>query len=196
MSRPVRTSAATTGVWVGIATISMSFAAYTSAMIVRQGAAEDWQHFKLPSLLLVDTLLLIASSGTLEGARRTSRGGEHAAEKDVIPLPAASPPERLWLLLTLALGLLFLAGQLLAWRTLARQGLYLSTNPSSAFFYILTALHGLHLLGGIGALGYACLRVGRRVTADARRVIDAVSLYWHFMAVLWLYLLLVLAVWI
>ena len=98
-----------------------------------------------------------------------------------------------WLYGTLGLGLVFVAGQLLAWRALAAQGLFLATSPSSAFFYVLTAGHGLHLLGGVAALAYVARRVrsaGRPVHSTAVR---AATTYWHFMDGLWLYLLLVLA---
>ena len=80
-----------------------------------------------------------------------------------------------------------------AWRDLAAQGLFLATNPSSSFFYVLTALHALHLLGGVTALGYVlgCLRAATAWPPMA--ALDAASLYWHFMGVLWLYLLVVLA---
>jgi cytochrome c oxidase subunit III len=167
-------SPARTGVWIGIAAITMSFAAYTSALIVRQGAAPDWQHFRLPPILYLNTLLLLASSGTLELGRRRSRGGS-------------------WLSLTLGLGLLFVAGQVLAWRDLASQGLFLATNPSSAFFYVFTALHALHLLGGVLALGYILGRLHSSTAGPPVAALDAISLYWHFMGVLWLYLLFVLA---
>jgi cytochrome c oxidase subunit III len=100
-----------------------------------------------------------------------------------------------WLRLTLGLGLLFIGGQVLAWRDLAAQGLFLATNPSSAFFYVFTALHALHLLGGIAALGYVLIRLHRSATWPSAGALDATSLYWHFMDVLWLYLLVVLAVW-
>ena len=95
-----------------------------------------------------------------------------------------------WLSITLALGLLFVVGQVLAWRSLAAQGLFLSTSPSSAFFYVFTALHGTHLLGGVVALAVV---LGRATRAQAvAGALDAAALYWHFMAVLWLYLLLLL----
>jgi cytochrome c oxidase subunit 3 len=170
-------------VWIGIAAITMSFAAYTSALVVRQGAAPDWRHFRLPPILYFNTLLLLASSATLElGRRRISREAAPRTASELVH----------WLLLTLGLGLLFIAGQVSAWRNLAAQGLFLSTNPSSAFFYVLTALHALHLLGGIIALGYVLGRL--RSTAGPPIVaLDAVALYWHFMGVLWLYLMLVLA---
>jgi cytochrome c oxidase subunit 3 len=179
-------SSARTGVWVGIAAIAMSFAAYTSALMVRQAGAPDWRHFRLPPILYLNTALLLASSGTLATARRRLL----RAPPDAVSRGAD------WLVVTLALGLLFLAGQIAAWRDLAAQGLYLATNPSSAFFYVFTALHGLHLLGGIVALGWLVRRVqraGPRPLAALHAALDATALYWHFMDVLWLYLLLILA---
>ena len=184
-------SPARTGVWIGIATITMSFAAYTSAMVVRQGSGGDWQHFRLPAILYLNTVLLLASSGTLEfGHRRVQWSWLHAASDAGVD-PRATPRGTAWLYGTLALGLLFIAGQVLAWRDLAAQGLFLATNPSSGFFYILTALHALHLLGGVAGLGYV---LGRLHRSRSRPVaaLGAASLYWHFMDVLWLYLLLVL----
>lgn len=172
-------SPARTGVWIGIAAVTMSFAAYTSALIVRQGATPDWQHFKLPLILYPNTLLLLASSATLERGRRTISTSQGQA----------------WLVLTLGLGLLFIAGQVVAWRDLAVQGLFLDTNPSSSFFYIFTALHALHLLGGITALGYVLTRIYRSAAGPPVGALDATSLYWHFMDVLWLYLLAVLVLW-
>jgi cytochrome c oxidase subunit 3 len=190
MAKP-RTSATNTGVWVGIATISMSFAAYTSAMVVRRGAGADWQHFPMPPILYLNTLILLASSVTLEiGRRRLIR----QASSDPAVVPLRPPPEQLWFLLTLALGGLFVVGQLLAWRILAREGLYLATNPSSAFFYVFTALHAVHLLGGIAALTYGVRRSSRAATPAVARTFSAIALYWHFMGVLWCYLLVVLRV--
>lgn len=177
---------ARTGVWIGIGAIVMSFGAYTSALVVRQGAAPDWHHLVLPRLLYLNTLLLLASSGTLERGRRELSslwaGGPFADARGVS-----------WLWGTLALGLLFIAGQVVAWRQLAGQGLFLATNPNSAFFYVLTALHALHLLGGVIALGYMIRRVRATPGQSTAAALDAVSLYWHFMGVLWLYLLLLLA---
>lgn len=175
-------SPARTGVWIGIAAITMSFAAYTSALMVRQSAAADWLHFRLPPILYLNTLLLLGSSGTLEHGRRGLRTGTFAA-----------PQAAVWLVRTLGLGVLFIAGQVLAWRNLAAQGLFLATNPSSSFFYVFTALHALHLSGGIAALVYVLGRLRRSTGKLPVAALDAVSLYWHFMDVLWLYLLLVLA---
>ena len=185
LPRPSPVSPARTGVWIGIAAITMSFAAYTSALVVRQGAAPDWRHFQLPPILYFNTLLLLASSGTLEmGRKRLPRAGRGIAGES---------EGRFFLLLTLGLGLLFIAGQVSAWRDLAAQGLFLATNPSSAFFYVLTALHALHVLGGVTALGYILGRLHTSTAGPSTAALDAASLYWHFMGVLWLYLLLVLA---
>jgi cytochrome c oxidase subunit 3 len=178
-------SAARTGVWIGIAAVTMSFAAYTSAMIIRQGTAPDWRHFRLPPILYLNTVLLLASSGTLERGRRL------IVREAPWRTPATSQGLA-WLSLTLGLGLLFLAGQIFAWRDLVAQGLYLSTNPSSSFFYVFTALHALHLLGGVTALGYVLSRLRSSMASPPSGALEATSLYWHFMDVLWLYILVLL----
>jgi cytochrome c oxidase subunit 3 len=181
-------SPARTGVWIGIGAITMSFAAYTSALIVRQGASPDWQHFRLPPILYLNTLLLLASSGTLERGRRVIL-------KDTPWRTASASSGLSWLVVTLALGLLFVAGQVLAWRDLAAQGLFLASNPSSSFFYVFTALHALHLLGGVTALGYVVARLHGATAWPSLVALDATAIYWHFMDVLWLYLLAILALW-
>lgn len=182
-----------TGVWVGIATISMSFAAVTSAMVVRQGAAPDWRHFELPPILYFNTLILVASSFTLELSRRRIAGVRDDSGDDVRVDALMSERARYWLCATLALGLVFVLGQLLAWRNLAAQGLFLATSPSSSFFYVFTALHGVHLLGGLAGLTYALRRLRRSAGPLQRSALGAASLYWHFMDGLWVYLLLILA---
>jgi Heme/copper-type cytochrome/quinol oxidase, subunit 3 len=105
-----------------------------------------------------------------------------------------------WFLLTVLFGLGFLCTQFLAWRQLVAQGVYLSSNPHSAFFYLLTALHGLHLLGGIVALDYLLLHAWRRRAPEQigpRRAAaaGAVAIYWHFMDGLWIFLFLLLFLW-
>jgi cytochrome c oxidase subunit 3 len=170
-------------IWVGIAAICMSFAAFTSALIVRQGASNDWRHITLPSVLFLSTMLLVASSATLEVARRRV-----AAYMGGVQSQVAS--SRLWLYVTLGLGLLFVAGQYMAWLQLRSQGLYLATNPNSSFFYVFTAMHALHVLGGLAGL----LRVIRKLGLGTlrRSTLNATSIYWHFMGVLWIYLFLLL----
>lgn len=187
MKSPV--SPAQTGVWVGIAAITMSFAAYSSALIVRQGANPDWQHFNLPRILFFNTLIVVASSATLFAARpRTAATVDRSGT-----VTAVDAPHPKWLYGTILLGFLFLLGQVLAWRNLVDQGITLASGPSSSFFYLLTAMHGLHLLGGLTGLFYVVYRVRRSTTERAVRAYSAASLYWHFMTVLWIYLFALLA---
>jgi len=171
---------ASTGIWVVLAAISMTFAALTSALVVRKGGASDWRHFTLPTVLYLNTLVLLSSSVTLEISRRRV-----AAFMGGLKGRVANPAR--WLYVTLSLGLLFVAGQYAGWRQLSAQGLYLATNPSSSFFYVFTAAHAVHVLGGLGGLVLVIVRLDRFVLR--RSTLDATSRYWHFMDVLWLYLL-------
>jgi cytochrome c oxidase subunit III len=180
-----------TGIWVAICAIAMTFAALTSALVVRQGASLDWQAFVLPRILYLNTAILLASSFTLEISRKRLDSAGVAAGDAANSFYDAT---RYWLYVTLALGLIFLLGQVLAWRILAGQGLFLATNPSSSFFYVLTALHGLHVLGGIAGLLYAGVRVSRAAAAAKSRALSAAAVYWHFMDILWVYLLFIIAV--
>ena len=171
---------ARTGIWVALSAITMSFAAFTSALVVGEGSTADWPHIELPSILYFNTLALIASSVTLEIARRRfTRNVETAAA-------------RLWFYVTLALGLIFVSGQFVAWLQLRSEGLYLATNPASSYFYVLTAVHALHVLGGLGGLIRLVAKLGGSVPSLRRSTLDATSYYWHFMGLLWVYLLLVL----
>ena len=197
MSRSVAPpNAARTGVWVGIGAITMSFAAYTSAMVVRHGSIPEWRHFTLPPILYWNSLVLVASSVTLELARQRIGGPFDRLGHSASLLAAKSREWLSWYSITLVLSFAFLAGQYLAWRRLASEGVYLATSPSSAFFYVLTVLHALHLLGGLCALLYAlrCLRADDG--PGPVNVLAAAALYWHFMAVLWIYLLVILALWV
>jgi cytochrome c oxidase subunit 3 len=172
---------------VGLAAITMSFAAFTSAMIVRQGAAQDWRHFTLPPVLYLNTLVIIASSVTLELARRRIATFMGGGLKDT-DKGRESPAQ--WLYITLFLGLLFVAGQTFAWMQLRAQGFGLASNVSYSFFYVLTVAHALHVSGGLGGLVRVIWKLNRSVLR--RSTLDATSRYWHFMGVLWLYLLLLL----
>jgi cytochrome c oxidase subunit III len=172
------------GIWIGIFAITMSFAAFTSALYVRQGSG-DWTHIVLPPITYANTAILLISSLTMELSRRTIASGSRLTTLEVRRALG-------WLAITLILGLAFVSGQYGAWRHLAAQGLYLATNSNSSFFYVFTAMHGLHLLGGIAALLYLIRRisVGR---GFRRSLFDSTAIYWHFMGVLWLYLLLVIS---
>jgi cytochrome c oxidase subunit 3 len=172
-----------TAIWVVLFAVTMMFAAFTSALVVRKGSSLDWQTFKLPYILYFNTLLLLASSVTLEVARRRV-----SAFMGGLKSQAESPAR--WLHITLFLGLLFVAGQYVAWSQLRSQGLYLATNPSSSFFYVLTVTHALHVLGGLGGLIYVIRKLSN--LALRRNQLDAAARYWHFMDFLWVYLIVLL----
>src|SRR5436190_1667219 len=133
------------GVWVLIAGVAMFFTALTSAYIVRAAAATDWRPIALPRILWLSTALILLSSGTFQAARRSL--------KQLFNRKYVS-----WLAVTTLLGLGFLLSQWFAWRQLSRQGIFLASNPHSSFFYLLTAMHGLHLLVGLLAVLYLLLR--------------------------------------
>jgi len=168
------------GIWVLLAAISMMFAAFTSALIVRQGAATDWHHLTLPRILYWNTLVLLASSATLEIARR------RIATFMAGPKTSALNPAR-WLYATAFLGVVFVVGQYMAWQQLHSEGLYLATNPNSSFFYLLTAIHALHVLGGLTGLTFVITKLNHVVLR--RNTLQSFSIYWHFMGILWVYLL-------
>jgi len=179
------------GMWLALAAILMMFAALSSAYVFRSTRTQqNWQAFAVPLMLWVSTALILTSSATFEVARRAL----HRGEREVY---------RLWLIVSLLLGLGFLVSQLLAWRQLVGQGIYLATNPHSSFFYLLTGLHAVHLLGGIFGMSYLMLRAGRRSPkqgagdkeAKQRASVDAIGLYWHFMDGLWVYLFALLFLW-
>ena len=174
------------GMWVALASIGMLFTALSSAYVVRAGSSNDWVSITMPRVLLLSTGLILVSSVTLEASRRnlkTASFGRHSH----------------WLLITMLLGLGFLFTQLAAWRQLAAQGVYLSSNPHSSFFYLLTAAHAVHLVGGLFALIFLWVRSRlnkeTKVSATRQASTDAITIYWHFMDALWIYLFLLLFLW-
>ncbi len=170
-----------TGMMLGLAAILMVFAAFTSALVVRSGLSDDWQATTLPGILWPNTLILLASSFTLEKARRGYDGTGRFQR---------------WWWATTALGAAFLVGQMLAWLQLVGNGVYVSTNPSSSFFYVLTATHGIHLLGGVMALVYVSWKIRRKKSnTSVATIMGVTALYWHFMDGLWIYLLGLLLFW-
>jgi cytochrome c oxidase subunit 3 len=189
------------GLIVALVGIAMIFVSYSSAYVVRQGLptldprtgtlVHDWLPLQLPNFLFVNTLVLLVSTLTMELARR--KAVREALEARESSSPAATRPQTdgiPWLALTAVLGLSFLAGQWLAWRQLAASGFYVSTNPSSSFFYLLTGTHGIHLMGGVLTLLVASAASLLRRPADSQAVVvDVTAWYWHFMTLLWVYIL-------
>src|SRR5262249_39977372 len=130
-----------TAVIVAMIAILVFFMALASAYIVRRGFAQEWVALRVPPILWLNTAILLASSATLELARRKLANGNPDAFK------------KIWLLTTF-LGVAFLAGQFIAWRQLEAQGVFIATNPASSFFYIFTGAHAVHLFGGIAVLAF------------------------------------------
>jgi cytochrome c oxidase subunit III len=162
--------------WI-IVWVVMLFAALTAVVKARWARSDDWVSVTLPPVLYLNTAILIASSVTIEFARRPRRA--HGSKTCVR-----------WLLVTLALGVVFLAGQIAAWRELVSRGLYLASNPGSFFIYLISGAHGLHLIGGITALAFIAIFFGRwEERAKRETAVNAMTLYWHFMDGLWIYLL-------
>lgn len=175
--------ASLTGLFVLFAGISMFFAAFTSAMVVRRGLSDDWISTPLPGILWANTAVLLASSAALELGRRKLRTGARAGFN------------LYWCAGTL-LGALFLAGQYAAWQQMNARGVYIATNPSSSFFFLLTVSHAVHLAGGVLALLYVGVQALRlRLGPGRRTAVEVSAIYWHFVDGLWIYLMLLLSVW-
>lgn len=172
-----------TALFVLLAASTMVFAAFTSAFVVRKGLSDDWVSMPKPPILFVNTAVLLASSALLEIARRTLHSGERSRFNA-------------WWSAGTLMGILFLVGQALAWRELKAQGVFVATNPSSSFFYVLTACHAFHLLGGITALVYVDVQALRLSLGPAKRTaIDVTAVFWHFLDGLWIYLMILFYVW-
>lgn len=155
----------------------MFFAALCSAAIVRIGI--DGRTFLLPPIIWVNTGILVLSSVLLGWAQWRVLKGREVEPKGLRALGAAT-----------ALGVLFMGGQAVAWYQLAQQGVFLSSSPAAGFFYVLTAAHGVHVVGGLIAL--AVLWSVRRRGMTFRRRLGPVATYWHFLTFVWLALVIVL----
>lgn len=196
------------GLVLGLTAVIMLFVGFTSALLVRKGLpsfdqqtntySRDWVAINLPwALLWVNTGVLLISSATMELARRAI--ARQAALAPLKSIPGVSLGEENsfpWLGSTVVLGLGFLAGQLLVWRILHEHRVLVNTSPSSSFAYLLFAAHAVHLAGGVIALMYAAIAswlLNKPVEAQ-RIVVDVAAWYWHFMALLWIYILVLLII--
>jgi cytochrome c oxidase subunit 3 len=168
-----------TAIIIALVSILMFFMALASAFIVLRRSSDVWVTVHLPRLLWANTVILLASSFTLEAARRR------------LSLSDPSGFITFWLVTT-SFGLLFVAGQLVAWRQLVAQGVYIASNQASSFFYIFTGAHAVHLLGGVGALLYVSFRKFDKTRVSLPAAAEIASYYWHFMDGLWVFLLVLL----
>ena len=168
-----------TAITLGMISILIFFLGLCSAFIVLKQESRTWVPLHLPRILWLNTAILLLSSYTLVKARRR--------------LSALDVPgfRKLWRATTI-LGILFLAGQLIAWLQLVATGLYIASNQATSFFYIFTAAHAVHLLGGVAALLYVAVRNFEQGKISRVTAVEVTSYYWHFMDGLWVFLLLLL----
>ena len=189
------------GLMLALSSVVMLFVSFTTAYVVRKAGAiwdpasndyvSNWVPLTLPvRLLVVNTFILLLSSFVLEFARR--RAAEDVALAPIVGMPGirVSASHALpWIWATILLGLGFLAGQGYAWHQLRLTNTTFATSISSSFFYMLTGVHAMHLVGGILALLYAGMTTRLHRPPETRRiVIDVTAWYWHFMAALWIYI--------
>lgn len=161
--------------WLFLASVGMLFAAFTSAYIVRQ-AEGNWVYFELPKLFYYTTFIILLSSVTMQWAYGS-------AKKDNLDRV------KLLVAVTSILGIVFLAGQVLAWGELVRMSVYLVGNPSGSFLYVLTGLHGLHLVSAIIFLLVVLNSTWKyKVHSKNLAQMEMCTTYWHFLSGLWLYL--------
>ena len=190
------------GLAVAMIPILMLFISFTAVYLIRRGFLslnlsgmayiQTWAPVRLPwMLLLANTAVLLVSSITIDLARRGIT--REAALAPVQSIPGVSLGDERhfpWLALTTVLGFVFLAGQLFVWSKLSAGGFHLAGGTSVSFIYILTAMHGLHLAGGVLALMCANVAAIQHRPVETRRiVVDVTSWYWHCMTGLWVYIL-------
>ncbi|MBA3631479.1 MAG: heme-copper oxidase subunit III [Acidobacteria bacterium] len=176
------------GMWFLLLVVMMTFGGLIGAYVVIATKGEiEWKPFALPFQVWVSTVLIFFSSLTYQISNNALQSENQTKAKN-------------WLLATTVLGAMFISSQILAWFELARQGVYVASNPYAGFFYILTAVHALHVFGGILVLGYILLRTWNKTFSDEeldkrQSISNAVGLYWHFMDGLWIVLFVLLGFW-
>ncbi|WP_343714435.1 cytochrome c oxidase subunit 3 [Inquilinus sp.] len=177
-----RRPSAMIGLGVFLTVAGALFALLVSAYSMRM-AMPDWRALPVPALLWINTAALAAASIALQCAQAAAQRGDLA-------------DTRTGLLAGGAASLVFVVGQLLAWQQLHLLGYFLATNPANSFFYLVTAVHGAHVLGGLVALGRTGARAWRDHDPDRLRLsVQLCTLYWHFLLLVWLILLALLTGW-
>ncbi|MBI3482762.1 MAG: cytochrome c oxidase subunit 3 [Bacteroidetes bacterium] len=161
--------------WLFLASVMMLFMSITSAYIVRQ-AEGNWVYFDLPSLFYVTSAIIVASSVTMQLAYFTAKKDNTSSAKTMV-------------LITSILGVAFLVGQFLGWKQLVANSIYLVGNPSGSFLYIITGLHGLHIISAVVFLLIILNSVFKgKVHSGNMTKMEMCTTYWHFLGGLWLYL--------
>jgi cytochrome c oxidase subunit 3 len=170
------------GLGVFLAVVGSLFALFISAYSMRMNLV-DWRTLPVPALLWFNTGVLVLSSVALQWAYLAARRDDIDGVSVGLCAGGAS-------------AVTFLAGQLLAWRQLSGAGYFLASNPANSFFYLITAMHGLHLMGGLVALGRTTAKVLRGAAAtEIRLSVELCTIYWHFLLLVWLVLLGLLTGW-
>lgn len=163
------------GLWLGIASMIMLFAALTSAYIVRKSQG-NWVEFKLPEIFWLNTLVIILSSITVQWAVKSFRNFKETAYK-------------IALVITFILGVIFLGGQYIGWNELGERGIYISGNPSGSFVYVISGVHAVHILGGLIIMLVLLIKMMTKPFNPNKLVsVQMMATYWHFVDVLWVYL--------
>lgn len=176
------------GMWFLLLVVMMTFGGLIGAYIVIATNQElEWKPFALPIQVWVSTFLILASSLTYQISKNALRAEDQNKAKN-------------WLLATTVFGGMFISSQILAWFDLVQRGVYMASNPYAGFFYILTAVHAVHVFGGILVLGYILLRMWNPTFSGEelekrQEISNSVGLYWHFMDGLWLVLFVLLGFW-
>jgi cytochrome c oxidase subunit 3 len=168
-----------TAITLGMISILIFFLGLCSAFLVLKQVSQAWVPLHLPRILWLNTAILLLSSYTLVKARQ---------RLSAIDFPAF---RKLWRVTTI-LGGLFLVGQMIAWLQLVATGIYIASSQATSFFYIFTAAHAVHLLGGVAALLYVATRDFEKGEISRVTAVEVTSYYWHFMDGLWVFLLLLL----
>jgi cytochrome c oxidase subunit III len=174
--------AAKIGMGVFLAVVGSLFALFTSAYFMRMGYA-DWRSVPVPRILWLNTVILVLSSVALHCAVLAARG----ARIDMV---------RLALVTGAMTSFAFLVGQWLAWRELTASGHFVTANPANSFFYLITGMHGLHIMGGLVGLALVTARAWRGATPGRLRLgVELCAMYWHFLLFIWLALFVLLTGW-
>ena len=156
-----------------IAVVTSLFALFLSAYLMRMKLG-DWRPVDEPNLLWLNTAVLVLASAAFQSARGATKRGQ--------PLTV-----KIGLLVGGACTILFLLGQLMAWQQLNANGFFMTGNPANSFFYLLTALHGLHLLGGMWVWGRTTLRMLTGADAESVRLsVELCTVYWHYLLLVWI----------
>ncbi|NNC94800.1 MAG: hypothetical protein HKN92_04505 [Chitinophagales bacterium] len=172
--------------WLGMASMTMYFAAITSAFIVKRADFNSWANFKLPDIFIVSTVIVILCSVLLQLAYNNYKKTNYKTY-------------RLLLGLSLFAGISFIGTQLVGWTSLQNYGIFVDGNPSGSFLYYISGAHGLHLIGGIVALLITFVRAIRnrkneiyvlQQIADPKRLLklELIVTFWHYIDLIWVYL--------